>query len=215
MTNRAGTRLSTAVATALMLASMASACGSGEVQGAGADLSKVGPGPSVGAGASWDLPATPPAAPATTESAGAGPTTDAKNEVASLQSRLRDALATRDPDAVASSVAVEQRSAAEDQLVVTWTVSTNVDDTTAPTRLRIDIIELLRVVKLSRLSYGSVLLVAHGAVLNELGQYTDSQVVRAKYSRELVAATDFTSVAPGRILSMPDDKPAEIHPAYR
>jgi hypothetical protein len=163
-------------------------------------MSKVGPA-SASANA-WDLPATAPAT--------AGP----QDPVEQLRDQLTDALAKKDPNAVATSLTVEQRPYAGNQLVINWIVSTSPHDTTAPARVRVDIIELLRVVGTSSLSYGSVLLIAQGAVRNERGYGTDTQVVRAKYSRELVKRTDFAAVAPGRILSMPDDKPAEIHPAY-
>jgi hypothetical protein len=195
-----------ALATAIALA--AGGCSSGEVEGAGADLSKVGPPPTTA------VP-IPEAEPAPADGTPGAPTGRATDRVADLADALRAALADADPDAPAGSLRVEQRPAAEDQLVVTFTVSTNAQDASAPRRVRRDLAALLDVVKDADLDYGSVLLIAHGRVPNGTSRETDAQVVRAKYSRALVRRTNWAAVPVDRILTMPDDKPAEIHPAYR
>ncbi len=196
------------VALALAVALAAGGCSSGEVEGAGADLSKVGPPPTTAA----PIPAAEPAPPDAAPSSGAPAATD---PVDALADRLRTALADADPDAPAGSLEVEQRSAAEDQLVITFTVATNAQDGTAPARVRTDIAALLGVVKdEADFGYGSVLLIAHGRVADS-DRETDAQVVRAKYSRALVRRTNWAGVSADRILTLPDDKPAEIHPAYR
>jgi hypothetical protein len=152
--------------------------------------------------------APPPGPVEPASSPGADPTE-------SLQRRLADALQRTDPKTHAGSLTVERRAAAGDQLIITWTVTDDPADRSAPERVRDNIIEVLRVVKTSTLSYGSVLVIAYGAVSGKGGSSTDAQVVRAKYSRTLIKRTNFGAVSPERILRLPDDKPAEIHPAYR
>lgn len=132
----------------------------------------------------------------------------------SLRQRFMAALQAADPAAVADSLTVEQRPAAQNQLVIAWTVNTDPTDATARVRVRLDVIGLLQSVKGVSLSYGTVLLIATGAVLEKYGTKIDAKVVRAKYSRELIGRTDFAKVPTERILTLPDDKPAEIHPAF-
>jgi hypothetical protein len=173
----------------------------------GADPAQVGPTISVGGGA--NLP--PDTADATGQPAAAA----AEDPLTVLRGRLIAALRVKDPDADAGGLKVEQRKAAENQLIVTWTVSTDPGDRDARKRVRVDIIELLRVVKTVTFAYGTVLCIANGAILDAHGKKIDAQVVRAKYSRALVQRTDFATVGVEQILKLPDDKPAEIVPAYR
>jgi hypothetical protein len=183
-------------------------CGSGEVEGAGADLSQVGPPPTTAA------PIPEPAPPIPENPTTTAPVATAPEDV--LADRLRTALAAQDSDAPAGTLQVELRAAAENQLVITFTVSTDAQDETAPDRVRVDFTEMLRAVKSEAgFAYGSVLLIAHGRVPISDTRETDAQVVRAKYSRAVVRNTDWANVSKDRVLRMTDDKPAEIHPAYR
>ncbi|WP_432838739.1 hypothetical protein [Dactylosporangium sp. CA-092794] len=116
--------------------------------------------------------------------------------------------------AAASTIEVEQRPFAEDQLVFTWTVTNDPDDREARDRVRDQALLILQAAKLSGLSYGSVLLIANAAVRDTGGRKSVVTAVRAKYTRELVQATDFTKVAPNTIFKLPDDKPAEIDPHF-
>jgi hypothetical protein len=111
-------------------------------------------------------------------------------------------------------VKVSQKSAAGDQVVVSWTVSDDPNDRGARERVRENCRQILAIVKADDAGFGSVLLMATGAVLVE-GKRKVSIVVRAKYTRPLVLATDWPTVPTARILLLPDDKPAVIDPAYR
>ncbi|HEU4424225.1 MAG TPA: hypothetical protein VFR67_16980 [Pilimelia sp.] len=192
----------------LLVLLAAGACGGKTVPGAGADPAQAGP-----QGTPTAIVVEPPAAGAP----GAGNPTGSPgpDQVELLERRLVDALRRTDPKTHAGSLTVEQLPAAGNQLVVTWTITSSATDRTARQRVRTNITEVLGVVKRSTLSYGSVLVIVHGTVRGTGGSETDAQVVRAKYSRALVKRTDFGAVSPDRILKMPDDKPAEIHPAYR
>lgn len=192
---------------------MAGACSPQTVQ-TGADPATVGPRTFV-------TPAPPPGSgsgsgPASgTASPGSFTSGASADQLQHLQARLADALRTTDPKTNPSSLGVEQLSYADNQLVITWTVSVDPNDQTAPQRVRGNAITLLRRLKESSPSYSSVVLLAYGAVLDQHGAKTNAQVVRAKYSQGLVSRTDFGAVSPDQVLKLPDDKPADVHPSYR
>ncbi|MBB5867089.1 hypothetical protein F4553_000468 [Allocatelliglobosispora scoriae] len=201
------TRLRSAVVLATAVLSLAGCASEGDRPVAGADPAKAGPQGEVGPrSAAPDSGAVPTGTP--TASAPEDP-------LEALRQRLVTALRAADPGAAAGTLTVEQRPAAENQLVITWTVNTDPSDTTARARVRLDAIALLQAVKGVSMGYGTVLLIATGAVLDKNGIETEAKVVRAKYSRQLIARTDFTKVSPEQVLALPDDKPADIHPAYR
>jgi hypothetical protein len=200
-----------AVGTVVALLSLGplGACGSDHGPPPGADLGKVGPSvmPSEPAIPSTDPTVIPAVPSAASGSASANPA-----EV--LRATLAQALRAENPLA-AGTVTVEQRRSAENQLVVTWTVSDNPDDPGAKQRVRLDAIRILTVAKQATIPYGSVLLVANAPVRGTGGNRMDVQVVRAKYTQVLIRKTDFATVPPDKVLTLPDDKPAEIHPSFR
>lgn len=112
------------------------------------------------------------------------------------------------------AVDVAQKAAAANQVFIQWTVSRDTPDPGAKVRVRADAIKILRIVQTSGLKYGSVLLVAKGAVILH-GKKKTTVVVRAKYTHPLVAGTDWRKVSLGAIFKLPDDKPAVITPSYR
>lgn len=205
--------MKTRVGVAFVSILLMSGCSSGgATQPMGADPAKAGPQIPVATEPTAATSATPAAVPSavpTTVQATTGATT-----ATGLAAQLRAALFAKDPDADSASVTVEQRPFAENQLVLTWTVNTVLDDDTAPLRVREDAIELLRIAKTCTLTYGSILLIAQGTVTDG-GASRKVQAIRAKYSRALVLRTDWTTVPPARIFTLPDDKPAEIFPFYR
>ncbi|WP_432841136.1 hypothetical protein [Dactylosporangium sp. CA-092794] len=206
------------VAALLVPALLAGACSGGPDIKPGADVDAAGPHYTVSAGppgapatatpVAVQQPAPGSSSPKPSGSAGAPGTVDGVR-AAVVQAMSADDLAA------ASTVAVEQRPAAQNQLVFTWTVSSDPDDTEARDRVREQALLILQQAKLSGLPYGSVLLIANASVRDSSGRKTQVAAVRAKYSRALVLGTDFTKVSPADVFKLPDDKPAEIDPHFK
>jgi hypothetical protein len=192
---------------------LTSGCSTGEKgPRAGADLANAGPHVPSTEQPVADRSGLPPAP--MTASEAAPPTAVASAGVGQLHDALAEALKVHDP-AAAASMALDQRPSAENQLVVTWTVSKDPDDASAKTRVRREAITLLATVRRHVSSYGSVLLIADASVRDASGRMVDAKVVRAKYSRTLIERTDFALVSIDKIFILPDDKPAEIYPSFR
>lgn len=136
----------------------------------------------------------------------------AEVELQRLSNRIDAALSG--PDRITPATRLSQKAAADDQILVRWTVGQDLPDPGARLRVRTDIITILRLVKASPLHYGSVLCLALGAI-SAHGKKSFSVVVRAKYTKRVMGRTDWSHVAPRMILRMPDDKPAVIAPGYR
>jgi hypothetical protein len=191
------------IAPVLLLA----ACSSGPDIKAGADVDAAGPHYSPAPVAASGQPAAEPTAAATPA---ATPSADAAG---ALRVTVAGALSATDPVA-ASTLAVEQRPFAGNQLVFTWTASDDPKDTGAKARVRAQALVILEQARHSGLSYGSVLLMASAVVSDAGGRKTEVVAVRAKYTRALVLRTDFTKVSPANVFKLPDDKPAEIDPHF-
>jgi hypothetical protein len=118
------------------------------------------------------------------------------------------------PGRIAPGVAITQKPAAGNQVLVSWTVSVNPADVNARANVRADSIKILAIVKAAKLDYGSVLLAATGVTMVD-GKKKSTVVLRAKYTRPLVLATDWPKVSADAIYTLCDDKPAIIAPEYR
>jgi hypothetical protein len=182
-------------------------CGGNGVK-AGADAAAAGPHYSAAAPASPRIaassPAPAPSAPTASPSA---------DTMAPLRARAVEALGADDPIA-ASTLIVQQRPFAGNQLVFTWTASDDPADPEAKARVRAQALTLLQQARRSGLSYGSVLLSANAVVRDATGRKTEVVAVRAKYTRALVLRTDFTKVSPADVFKLPDDKPAQLDPHF-
>jgi hypothetical protein len=179
-------------------------------------------GPRVGADVRAAGPHDSPVVAVPTGEASAAPAAGTSHPVASptsldlqvLGAALAQALAADDPLA-AGSLRLDQRPAAQNQILVTWTTSTDPDDPAARTRVRQEAVTILATIHDHPSTYGSVLLTAIGAVRDASGHKVVTKVVRAKYSHALVDRTDFHRVPVDTVFALPDDKPAEISPSFR
>jgi hypothetical protein len=198
-----GKRHARAIAGLIAPVLLVAACSSGPDIKAGADVDAAGPHYS-------SAPVAAPARPTAEPTPAATPSADAAG---ALRVTAADALFPTDPIA-ASTLTVEQRPSAANQLVFKWTASDDPADTTAKARLRAQALIILEQARHCGLSYGSVLLMAGAMVGDANGRKTEVVAVRAKYSRALVLRTDFTTVSPADVLKLPDDKPAEIDPHF-
>lgn len=200
------------IAALVLPAVLVAACSSGPTIKPGADLDAAGPHYSaIPTGAATD-PATTAAVPTVAVPATASPSL---SPLERLRADIVTALAGE--DAIASaSLTIEQRAFAGGQLVFKWTSSNNPEDETAPAGLRAQSLVILQQAHLSGdLSFDSVLLIASAMVFDASGRKTEVIAVRAKYSRKLVLATDFTTVSQADVFRLPDDKPAELDPHFK
>ncbi len=192
----------------MLPAVLVAACSSGPPIKPGADIDAAGPHYSAAPSAVAEESAGPPVVP-----------TPAATPSLTPLERLRAAIVTawKTEDAIAgASLTIEQRESAGGQLVFKWTSSNNPEDEAAPAGLRSQSLALLQQAHLSGgLPFGSVLLIASAMVFDANGRKTEVIAVRAKYSRGLVLATDFTTVSLSGVFLLPDDKPAELDPHFK
>lgn len=124
--------------------------------------------------------------------------------------QLQDAIGTELSSAKPQrdlGVQVERRKYARYQIIVSWTVSDDLADSSASDQARADAVKILRLIQRTKLpSFGSVLLLANSAVSRD-GGMTTTRVVRAKYTASAVRGTVFQA---GKIWAQTDDKPAEL-----
>lgn len=196
-------------AVSVLVASLTACANSADTRQVGADLSKAGPSVLPGGTAAPPTDVAETSAPAD-PAASSSPASE--TATAKLHGVLIDVLK---PDhlAPATGLRLEQRPAARNQLVIGWTTST--DDANRRTRIRAQVLAVLTAVKRSKLTYGSVLLMIHGEVESKSSSATTVQLVRAKYSRQRIAGTDFSRVRADRVFDLVDDKAAELHPRIR
>ncbi|MFI5910491.1 hypothetical protein [Dactylosporangium sp. NPDC051541] len=194
------------IAVLLVPVLLAAACSNGPRITPGADVEAAGPHYSMPA--TTDVPqgqdaaGVPSAAPAMSP----GP-------LEALRARIVTGLAHENAVAGAT-MTIEQRASAAGQLVFKWTASNDPGDEQAAAGLRAQALVILQQAKLSGLAYGSVLLIAGATVHDRTGRRTEVVAVRAKYTRGLVLRTDFTTVDPKTVFTLPDDKPAELDPHF-
>lgn len=178
--------------------------GSGPV---GAPASSGAAGPTVVRRA-----ALPKLVPRTTPSARNQPTVETVGT--DLSDRIDQALARAGDSAPATHLTI--KPAAGNQLQIQWVTGATWPDPHAQSRVRQHVLIILDAVRHSRANYGTVLLMAIGPTSTPgSNQRTTSIVVRAKYSHDLVARTDWAKVSPHDVLRMCDDKPAVIAAGYR
>ncbi|MFF4649108.1 hypothetical protein [Streptomyces sp. NPDC001380] len=213
------------VAAVLLPVLAAAGCASGPAQRYGADPAKVGPQTAVPGDQLPTAAASGVYDPAATATPGGGGRPSAPGGGAGSARAATDAALVRLTARL--SAAVERgghppahlRTAfsahAGNQLSVTWTVSSALADRGARDRARRDALAVLGAVRDSSFAYGSVVLTVQGAVRDVYGGLSQTKVVRAKYSRGLVRATDFALLPPAQVFAICDDKAAEIHPSFR